>query len=149
MLNWLRRILINRQRAVFRFWDGAKMRRIDPMVVYYALCEHPEFDWEKTPLLIDVDDTQIMLPAMQMTAAAVRSSFLVGSLEQGGLTDGECVQLLTAFNRYMLALKKSASPLATSPESTEPPASDVSTMKHDSDCFSMSTAPRFDGQPAS
>ena len=33
MLNWIRRKLINRRRAIYTYWDGRQTVKADPMVL--------------------------------------------------------------------------------------------------------------------
>lgn len=133
MFGWFKRWRMNRGRAIFRFWDGQRDRAADPLVVFRALLEHPEFDWEKTPLLLEIDDPKISGDALRVTADAVRKAFGVRDLLDGGLTEGECTQLLIQFTAYIGALKKSTSSPPTSPDATEPKPSERSTTKPSSD----------------
>lgn len=129
MFGFIKRWRMNRGRAIFRFWDGSMDRAADPMVIYRALVEHPEFDWEKTPELIEIDDARIASDATRIEAAAVRQAFGVPSLAEGGLTEAECVQLLTQFTLWLGQKKSSSSPSPTLPAATEPKSSDPSTTK--------------------
>lgn len=135
LISWIRNRFYNRGRAIFRFWDGSTSRRIDPMVVYRRLLEHPEFDWETTPLLIDVHEEAVAADAIRLSADAVRVAFEIPELsETKGLTEIECVQLLQLFVQYLTALKKNISGARISQAPTVPESSEESTTKQPSVC---------------
>lgn len=142
MFGWLKRKWRNRGRAIFRFWDGTRERCADPLVVHRALMAHPEFDWEKTPVLMDVDDQRVASDAMRVTAAGVRDAFGIPSLESGGLTEAECVQVLILFNLFLDRVKKNIGSPPTSLPATESAFSGTSTTKPASDCGSTSDGPK-------
>lgn len=114
-----------RQRAIFRYWDGTRERGADPAVVYRALVSHPTFDWETHPVLIDTGDKD----ALAITLGAIREVFGVVAWAEDndgrstGLTDWETIDLLIQFNWYLGGLKKSTSPTPTLPPPTEPQSS--------------------------
>jgi len=138
---WLKRRLINRKRSIFRYWDGFRDRIIDPMVPYRRLLSHKDFDWERTPVLIEVDDEKMAADALGLTAIAVREAFEVEPHgDKGGLTEWECLELLQVFVMSMMSLKKSTNPGPISPEPTEPESSEPSTTNARSDFGSTSSA---------
>lgn len=143
MFGWLKRKWRNRGRAIFRFWDGMRERVADPLVIHRALMAHPEFNWETTPALIDVDDDKISTDAIRVTADGVRSAFGVPSLEAGGLTEMELVHLLVQFTSYLADLKKSIGSPPTSPEPTGSAPSGTSTTRPASDSGSTHCASRL------
>ncbi len=116
------------RRDIFAYWDGIKARTADPIVAYRALKDDPKFNLEVHPALIDAGD----LEAIGITAAAVRAAFGVKPLEQGGLTEQECIVLLLDFFGWAAEKKNISSGPVTLPEptdttlqpsSTEPPMS--------------------------
>lgn len=134
-MNFIRRMILNRHRAIFRYWDGSRMRSIDPMIPYRILDSHETFDWETHPLLIDPDDDspkpdiKLSVEAMEITADAVRTAFEIPKYDNGrGLTEGELIDVLTVFTVWMTALKKNIRPLPISPEPTEPESSEVESI---------------------
>lgn len=130
MLNVIRRWLFNRNRAIFRYWDGRKLRRIDPMVVYRRLDSHPDFDWETTPVEVDAPSDAIAGPALAATAEAVREAFEIPVYDgKRGLTEGELTNLLIDYVEWLNALKKNTSEPPTSPPPTERESSPESTTK--------------------
>lgn len=138
--DWIARLLIDRKRDIFYFWDGRGGRRIDPATVYRRLTVDPEFNWETDPVLIDMGNEAESLDASARTVAAVRRAFEIPALDhKRGLTETECLRLLMQFVDSMSALKKNTNTPPTSPESTESAFSDTSTTKPASDSGSTST----------
>lgn len=149
MLGFLTRWLSRRRQAIFHFWDGVRRRRIDPMVAYRALLDHPTFDWETTPKLIDVPDERLSLESLATTTEAVRIAFNLPNVEEGGLTAIECVALLTQFCGYLNGLKKSTRQTPTSRGPSVPPASVASATSNGSASGSIAIAPSAEGPSAS
>lgn len=107
-------------RGIFRFWDGARWRAVDPFEAARRLFTDKEFDWEETPQLLDAPGVRHQLKATATIVAAVRSAFSVAELSQGGLTELECLELLWRFRAYLGDVKKNGSLLPISQPSTEP-----------------------------
>lgn len=150
MLNWLRTKLINRRRAIYRYWDGKRFRRADPMVLYRSLMSHPKFDLSTHPQFIDENQED-----RDITLSAIRDVFGVKAfdgLTGEGLTEEETVQLLWAFVSYCTAKKKSVSPSPTSPPATESNPSGPQREELDTtsplDCGSTSPDPKSVSPPA-
>jgi hypothetical protein len=120
ILNLLRRWYFARGREIFRFWDGRRQRRIDPVMVWRALLAHPRFDLERDTTLLEVG----LDSAWQNTLDATREALGVLPHAEGGLTERETIQLCQSFCVYALELKKNSSPLPTSsgPMAGGPPA---------------------------
>ena len=143
MLNLLRAWLINRRRAIFRFWDGRRVRAVDPIEVSRLLRRDPFFDAETHLKLIDAGDDE----AIRVTANAVRQAFGIPDLQGGGLAELECLAVLMDFYEFLHALKKNTSPTPSEQPPTESLSSDASTMPPRSDSGSTSTGSRCD-EPA-
>lgn len=112
--------LAARNRGLFRFHDGRRVREADPVSVLLALEAHPEFRLDRDPTLAIRDGDS---EAMAIMTDAVRSAFNVPaftSKSAPGLTSNECVHLLATFLAYVDLQKKSIRPTPTSPQSTEP-----------------------------
>jgi len=124
MLSWLldcyRRWAFNRNRLVFRYWDGSRTRLGDPIVLYRALMAHEDFRADDFKLLQMRDLFPKLLGGM---AKVYRDVFEVKTPEQGGLTEHECVANLRAFIEYLGLQKKSTGLTLTSPRTTEPESS--------------------------
>lgn len=120
MLRWaldkLRCWLFNRQRYVYRFWDGSRTRVADPLASYRDLMAHEDFR---------IDDMRMLsIPALmpdkaKSLANAYRDVFKVKQVEDGGLTDVECVHNLQDFLGVAYIQKKSTGTTQTSPTSTD------------------------------
>lgn len=122
MLNWIRRRWRERRRAIFCYWDGARRRRIDPLIAYRKLTTHPRFDPESHLTLIDADTVSPVGPgrefalnaaleAFDITLDATREVFGVSewSEDRPGLTQAETRDLLKSFLIYCIDLKKNGS----------------------------------------
>lgn len=120
MLNWIRRKLYERNRAIFTYWDGQRLRRIDPLAAFRAIRAHERFDIDTHLDLANggIDE------AIQVTLEATREIFDVREYADGvGLTIDETMNLIGSFVYYLNALKKNGSPRPISPEPTAPESS--------------------------
>jgi hypothetical protein len=136
-LNWLRRRVASSQstqRQIFRYWDGQRLRSIDPIVATRGLLAVEGFDWRLDPKRIDRGDEE----ALERTVAATREIFgVTGWIDDssgGGLTEQETLSLLISFALYLTALKKSGSryPILPPPTELEPLESSVTSAESDS-----------------
>lgn len=120
MLQWtldkVRGWLFNRQRYVYRFWDGARTRVADPLACYRDLMAHEEFRIDDLKLL---SIPSFMPEKARTLAKAYRDVFKVKQVEDGGLTDVECVHNLQDFLGVAYIQKKSGETQPTSPTSTD------------------------------
>src|SRR5262245_62870474 len=124
------------KRKIFPFHDGERERKADPLVIQRSLHrrlgrkldEHlkalgavarlPEmFLKELTEPVMD-DMRSKEHAAVEALAAAAREAFGVKSLEDGGLADGECLDLLAAFLEKVQQWEDEARPLPDSPGSS-------------------------------
>ena len=119
MIRWLLSWVIE-TRFVFTFHDGTKRRRVDPYQTCLALWSEQNFDPDELlavvaskPLRVDV------FRATSTLAANVRKAFHVKQLDDGGLTDGECVDLLVKFMDMVGTVKKNTSNSPIAAPSTE------------------------------
>ncbi|HEY1601733.1 MAG TPA: hypothetical protein VGG64_19185 [Pirellulales bacterium] len=141
----------NRQREIFRYWDGTKERGADPLVVLRALVTDSEFDIKTDPELA----AQGIADATDRTLKAIRRVLSVRPWEtlacgkEVGLTDAETLELLSDFGLYLDGLKKNSSltptsqPATGSTDSVSPnPPPDAQPMSESSDSDSTSTDPR-------
>lgn len=147
MVGWVRRLFRRRNdRRLFRYHDGNRWRRIDPLVATRALGSDPEFNWETHPPLVDKGDIE----AIRVTANAVRRSFDVQAYSEdgGGLTEGESIALLLRFAAYTDSLKKSIDRSPTSSAPTGSPPASNSMPKQSADSPSISSEPSAASQPA-
>jgi len=114
--DWIIRWVFNRNRRIYRFWDGRNRRAADPMVVYQRLLSCDDFDLETTPQLAEAGD----LNSAEITAEAVRFAFDLPTFDGWqGLTILECMDLLGVYLAYLLALKKNIRRSPTTSHSTD------------------------------
>lgn len=109
LFSWFRR---ERKRQIFTFWDGNRLRRIDPMVVWEKLVEHPTFVEERHVTAALRGEPE----AVRIVVATVCDVFGVREWSEGrgGLLRNECFDLLSSFYDYLDALKKNTVEHATS-----------------------------------
>ena len=97
MINLLKRWLFNRSRYVFKFWNGHRTVYADPMVLWRSLQQHEDFR-EDDFKLMKVDALREKI--IGKVAGVTRIVFGVGTVEERGLTELECLDLLKAFIAY-------------------------------------------------
>lgn len=91
----------NRARNVFRFFDGQRMRAVDPFTVYLALDRHPTFEWGHI-----VDATNGDAEATEKVVGAVREVFGIPSSQENCLTAREVCQVMDDYAEWIEASKK-------------------------------------------
>ena len=122
MLNWLRKRIIDNQRRLFVFWDGQKSVRVDPMVIFRRMGEHPDFDPKNDFERLRHPDTPKRLEANGHLAGIVRDLFDLPVFDgAAGLTEQELLAVLYRFNAEMAAVKKNTNPPRESSQSMESP----------------------------
>jgi hypothetical protein len=127
MFRWLRRLFGKRDalgyadadREIFEYWDGQRIRRGDPLAIHRAIICAPEeeFNIKVDPKVARVPTPEGLLATGRM-AAIVRKAFGIKSVDEGGLTDGECIRLFIEFGALIRVLEDDARPLASSPRPT-------------------------------
>lgn len=130
---WLLTRLGQDPRGLFVFFDGHRWRVIDPLQAARDLFSHPEFDWDETPKMLMTGQATVELEAFRLIGSAVRTVFGIPTVESGGLTERECLDLLTGFRQYLGDVKKNGSLFQTSSDSTEQHSADGSPTKPASD----------------
>lgn len=138
-----RRLPLGEDRFIFRYWDGRRQRRADPLEVFRGFFSHPNFDLETDPDLVFAEDLRISLEASARLTTAVRDILQVPPFAEGGLTEAECLRLWQDFFAYTHAVKKNGSGPPTSPDNMGPPSSDRSNRNAATDCCSTAVAPPF------
>lgn len=136
MFNLLKRWLFNRSRYVFKFWNGHRTVYADPMVLWRALQQHEDFR-EDDFKLMKVDALREKI--IGKVAGVTRCVFGVGTVEERGLTELECLDLLKSFIAYSGFQKKSGDLNLSSQPSTETTALDDSTQPQSTNDDSAST----------
>ena len=119
LLNWIRTKLWQRRRLIFRYHDGESQRAADPVEIAIALHGHTEFLYRHLEDAAEGDKD-----AQQVVARAACDAFGVEPLSPDGsygLTVAERIELVMAFDLFLMKLKKNtvhSQTLATSMEST-------------------------------
>lgn len=117
--NWCRdfingfRSAADESRGIFRFHDGQRWRRVDPIRVSICLDAIDGFHPIDTPQLLQVEEGAELLKTAEKVAEAVRVAFKVPQFDDGGLTTLECVNLLADFFDFTEGVKKNSNPTPT------------------------------------
>ena len=136
MINLILRWLFNRNRYVFKFWNGHRTVYADPMVLWRVLQQNEDYR-EDDFTLMKVDALREKI--IGKVAGVTRSVFGVGTVEERGLTELECLDLLKAFIAYSGFQKKRGEQNLFSQPSTEPTALADSTSEQSTNEDSGST----------
>ena len=168
MFGWISRlfgrsrpaIFAERDRLIFRFWDGTRQRAADPLDVRAALDEHGGPNWPDLLGVFGLAATEgmPMSPAVQASHAAnvnasvgdlvalTRQAFGVEPFrerEDGtttGMTQAETLDLLTSYLTFAQQLEESARPFRSGPNSTGVrPSPEESTTPPSPACGSSAT----------
>jgi hypothetical protein len=124
MFGWgyVQRYFNNRRRALFRYWDGAKWRAADPLLILRGIAEHPKLTVEHLNLLSAPGGIpqEMALEAFDTVIGAARDIFGIKEWNesQRGLTQAETRDLLSRFMAFVNSLKKSGSDTPTMPAPT-------------------------------
>jgi len=116
MLNFARRWLFNRNRFIFAYWNGQKIVKGDPMVLWRSLQQHEDYR-EDDFKLIQVEALRNKI--IGKLSGVVREVFNIKPAEEGGLTELECLDTLRAYIEYSGFQKKSGEETQTLPSTTE------------------------------
>lgn len=115
-MDFLKRWFFNRQRFIFSYWNGKKTVKADPMVLWRTLQQCDDFREEDFKML-SVEATRNETVAK--LANVVRSVFSIPSLDEGGLTELECLGVMNSFIAYSGFQKKSGEQMQTSLSPTD------------------------------
>ncbi len=134
MFVWLKRLLgwkteeyrldiySPKQRAIFRYFDGQKVRDVDPMVIYRKIMDGAA-DLSIAMKVARSGWKGEAAKAHDEMIADLRGIFGVKSLDEGGLTEPETAELFVQFMNYCGWVKKNWSPPTTLPEDVLPSTS--------------------------
>ena len=104
-----------KNRLVFQYWDGTRIRCADPFRLYRDLQSVEGVDIAALAPMVDEGSE----PETTQVVNAIAKVFDVPRLnDQGGLTDWEILNLLADLNNYLLSVKKKYNPGPTSPQPT-------------------------------
>jgi hypothetical protein len=99
------------KRFLFRYWDGGKWRRSDPLECQRKIFRDEEYRADVHGSLVDEGDEE----ATDITLRMIRRVFGIKSWSEsgGGLTQIETLMLYRNFCEYLMGLKKNISPPPT------------------------------------
>jgi hypothetical protein len=123
--NWFLSRILNRHRLLFQFWDGRQFRRVDPFTLLRKLLNTDKFDPDDDLKKLKIPDAKLVCDKIGHIAEGVREIFGVKPLENGGLTELECVNLLMEFSAYLDRVKKNGGPMPISQPVMGPAPSEV------------------------
>lgn len=115
MLTWFWSLFRTRkgcdERGLFLFYDGRKWRTVDALETLRAFFLLPQdrFDWDTTPDGLKEPFATVQVATTNRIANAVREVFRLKSSDQGGLTETECLNLLSEFRAWIGDVKKNTS----------------------------------------
>ena len=107
-----------RRRQLFRYFDGDRMRRADPLVLLAAIDQDPEYVPDKTPYFIAAGQQD----AIDVSIRMVNRVFGAQPYDDEtgiGLTTNEAMSLFSQFMTWLDGLKKNTSATPTPPPSTD------------------------------
>jgi len=99
-----------KQRALFAYHDGARVRRADPAEIWRKLLNHPDWDLAETMQEAHANHE----PGVSVAVRVLSEIFDVQPWDDAagaGLTTWELLDLVRQFEEYLSALKKNTSPL--------------------------------------
>ena len=145
MFGWLAR----RRRlkdATYRFFNGRKWVRIDPVAVNLAYATHPEYNESIHPKLADAGDPE----ALRIVLKATCDVFGVKAFDpntEDGLTAEELIDLALDFAEWSASKKNDGESLPTFANSTDATLDDSSTSAPTPSLDSGSTQTAPDSEP--
>lgn len=120
ILSWMYRWWTNRQRQLFRYWDGRRFVRADPLVIHQRLSSHPSYSADLFKKLGTPRESG-RIEAITAIAEMASEVFAVPRLNEtgtSGLSIEELAGLLLQFHEYVNSLKKNMPPLSALQPST-------------------------------
>lgn len=91
-------------RGIFKFWDGERDRAEDPILLQRTLYDHELYSDAKAKI-VDKDD-KFGREAYSDVLKAIRDTFSVKPLADGGLTEQESWMVFGDFIEFLEGLKK-------------------------------------------
>lgn len=147
MLRWLLSWFVE-TRLIFVFHDGRTRRRVDPWQAALATYSIPGFDPYALLSRINADDlnTDVLSAAAELSKH-VRAIFSIRQLADGGLTDGECVQVMREFLVMIGDVKKNTSTSPTAAPSTGSDSQTIYSLENPPMPFDSASGPMLNGKP--
>lgn len=164
MLGWLKSLFVKgtvgdgpnvfrpSERLVYHYFDGKKMVRSDPLVLYRRIMD------VKAQLSADISTSEVKESkfaeqAGKNAVTTIRKIFDLPPVDQGGLEDVDAWELFDHFFNYVLTLKKSTPTSPTSPEGTSsstpptPPLQAAASLTPNSSGFGSTANGSRTGEP--
>lgn len=126
MFGWgyVQRYFNNRNRALFKYWDGIRWRAVDPLVALRKIADHPKLTTDHLKMLENPQGLPegLAIEAFDTVLVATRDVFNVREWTENrkGLTQAQTRDLLSQFMGYISLLKKSGNNQQIMPEPMEP-----------------------------
>lgn len=105
-------------RNIYRYWDGREVRQRDPMDLYRRLCARGGDIVSYAKLAVSPSKDAAF--GHTKLVEHIREVFEVKPLSEGGLTEGESIDLWIHFLEYSESVKKKPKNSPTSPGGTSP-----------------------------
>ena len=105
-----------RNRNIFKYYDGVKVRYGDPLAILNKIDTHPVYNAEKHPKLAQSSDKAVSVQAYQICVDCFRQAFNCPDFDDTtgrGLTMQEVITLNELFCKYCDDLKKNISNSST------------------------------------
>lgn len=131
-----------RERLIYKYWDGKKLVSADPLVLYKRMMERgPELSID---IKVSTSASKDAAKAHESLVKGIREVFQVKTLEEGGITDLEAMDVLDHFLIYSEMVKKNSRPsqtLSAKLEDSVSPPVDGQATSNSSDSGSTENAP--------
>lgn len=132
--NWLRKRLASwlfpdeevvdtfsvKERHIYHYFDGQKVVHADPMILWKKVMANGN-EINADIAASRMPQSKFARPAWENLITRLREIFAVKSLEEGGLTEQETVNLFDHFMLYCHGAKKKPNEPPTTPGETSPP----------------------------
>lgn len=101
-----------REQLIYHYWDGQKMRSVDPVKVYKKMAEVGQE--LSANIRVSTSPSKGAAKAYESVVKSIRGIFDLQSFEEGGLTEIDTVGLLDHFLIFCGRLKKNTNPSSMS-----------------------------------
>lgn len=121
-LSWFRprdsfEVYAPKERLIYEYFDGRKQVKADPMVLWKRVMDRAAgIDADRKAL--DFPTSKFYRPSYDNLIKQIREIFQVKGLEEGGLTEPECIDLVDHFTTFVGRIKKKSNRPAISPPNT-------------------------------
>jgi len=141
-------VFVPPKRVTYRYWNGQRMVRGDPLALLRALAASDEFNFDVDAKLAAADG-ELAIKASQRIVAGVRKAFGIQPVDAGGLEDRDCDALLIHFMEWNDSQKKSGEFSRTSAKPARGSPAGHSLPANGTPCTSAAAASMPDAPPSS